>query len=79
MPVSSMAKGVDMGGNANSGLFLGYKKLCGGDFRDGHLSQISTPEMGFCAFLQQPNPTSGHAQKPFLNRDLKDPPVYPPP
>jgi len=29
-------------GSANLGLFLGYKKLCGGDFRGGRLSQIST-------------------------------------
>ena len=30
-------------GSANLGLFLDYKKLCGGDFRGGHLSHISTP------------------------------------
>ena len=30
-------------GSANLGLLLGYKKLCGGDFMGGYLSQISTP------------------------------------
>jgi len=39
-------------GSANLGLFLSYKKLFGGDFRAGHLSQISTPAFRYAALMQ---------------------------
>ncbi len=32
-------------GSANLGLFVGYQKLCKGDLKGGHLSQISTPSI----------------------------------
>ena len=42
-PSSGSSEWDSVGGSDNLGLFLGYKKLCEGDFRGGHLSQISTP------------------------------------